>query len=132
MYQYKIKEILKVVDGDTVDITIDLGFDVTVKQRVRLDGIDAPEHISSNPEEKKLASESKEYLENWLKNQKDLIISTTKDDKYGRILAKISTSDNKICINEEMIRLGYAWTYDGGTKTKNFQELMIKRSKANV
>jgi micrococcal nuclease len=127
MYQYKIKEIIKVVDGDTIDVTIDLGFNVTVKQRVRLDGIDTPEHINSNLEEKKLALESKEYLENWLKNQKDLIINTTKDDKYGRILAKISTHDNSSCINEEMIKLGYAWSYDGGTKKKDLQELINKR-----
>ena len=53
MYEYKIKELLKVVDGDTIDVLIDLGFNITIKQRVRLDGIDAPESMSSDQTEKK-------------------------------------------------------------------------------
>jgi micrococcal nuclease len=130
MYQYKIKEIIKIVDGDTIDVNIDLGFDVTVKQRVRLDGIDTPESITSNLLEKQMGLESKRYLENWLSDKKDLIISTSKDDKYGRILARISDNTSSICINDEMIKLGYAWSYDGGTKKKDLQELITKKAQA--
>lgn len=128
MYQYKIKEIIKIVDGDTIDVNIDLGFDVTVKQRVRLDGIDTPESITSNLLEKQMGLESKKYLENWLSDKKDLIINTSKDDKYGRILARISDNTSSTCINDEMIKLGYAWSYDGGTKKKDLQELITKRA----
>ena len=72
--------------------------------------------------------ESKKYLENWFSNKKDLIISTSKDDKYGIILARISDNTSLTCINDEMIKFGYAWSYDGGTKKKDLQELITKRA----
>jgi len=59
MYQYKIKQIVKVIDGDTVDVDIDLGFNLTIRQRVRLKGINAPESRTTNEKEKKLGLESK-------------------------------------------------------------------------
>lgn len=128
MYEYKVKEILKVVDGDTVDVLIDLGFNIILKQRVRLDGIDSPESINSDQVEKKIGLESKKYLTDWLLNKKDLIIKTTKDDKYGRILARILSHDSKICANDDMIKYGYAWKYEGGTKNKDFDSLLKLRS----
>ena len=127
MYEYKIKELLKVVDGDTIDVLIDLGFNITIKQRVRLVGIDAPESMSSDQTEKKFGLESKKYLVDWLADKKDLIVRTTKDDKYGRILAKVISHTSMICVNDDMIKFGYAWKYDGGTKNKNFDSLIIIR-----
>lgn len=129
MYEYKIKEVIKIVDGDTIDVLIDLGFDITIKQRVRLYGIDAPESITSDAKEKKLGIESKEYLKKWLLDKKNLIVKTIKDDKYGRILAKITSQDqDNSCINDEMIKYGYAWLYNGDTKSKDFDALIRKRN----
>ena len=68
MYEYAIKEVLRVVDGDTIDVVIDLGFDLTKKERIRLAGIDTPESRTRNLEEKKMGLEAKEYLQNKLDN----------------------------------------------------------------
>lgn len=126
MYEYTIKEILKVVDGDTVDILFDLGFNVFHKERARLTGVDTPESNSKNDQERILASEAKEFLAIWLINQNNLKIRTTKDDKYGRILGEIY-GDNNICINKLLIEKGYAWEYNGDAKNKDFSLLIEKR-----
>lgn len=128
MYEYSIKEIIKIVDGDTLDVLIDLGFGVTIKQRVRLYGIDAPESITSDGKEKKIGLESKEYLRNWLSEKEDLIIKTLKDDKYGRILAKITSRDNNSCVNDDMIKYGYAWLYKDKSEKKDFDHLIENRN----
>ena len=126
MYEYKVKEIVKVVDGDTVDIIIDLGFNLTKKERVRLSGIDTPESRTRDLEEKKLGLDAKEFLERRLHETKEkLIVKTEKDCKYGRMLGEFVIED--LSINEEMIDRGYAWRYDGGTKEKDLNELKIKR-----
>ena len=62
MYEYKIKEVVKIVDGDTIDVNIDLGFNLTKKERVRVAGIDTPESRTSNAEEKIFGLEAKEHL----------------------------------------------------------------------
>ena len=126
MYEYPIKEILKVVDGDTVDILFDLGFNVFHKERIRLAGIDTPESNSKDLQEKTMAHEAKDFLAIWLVNQNLLRIKTTKDDKYGRILGHIY-GDNNICINELLIENGYAWKYNGDAKIKDFNLLLEKR-----
>lgn len=125
MYEYKIKEIIKVVDGDTVDILIDLGFNVIYKERIRLANIDTPEVNSRNDQEKLLGNEAKEYLSIWLKNQNILKIKTTKDDKYGRILGEIY-GDNDTCINKLLVEKGYAWVYSINTN-KDLNILLEKR-----
>ena len=126
MYEYKVKEIVKVVDGDTVDIIIDLGFNLTKKERVRLSGIDTPETRTKNIFEKKLGLDAKQFLERRLHETKEkLIVKTEKDGKYGRMLGEFVIED--LSINEEMIDRGYAWRYDGGTKEKDLNELKIKR-----
>lgn len=131
MYEYEIKEVVKVVDGDTLDVVFDVGFGMFCKQRVRLSGIDTPESNSKDEREKRLASEAKVYVDSWIKAQKKpLIGKTTKDDKYGRLLATIQ-GDGGRCINEEMVSKGYAWAYDGGTKTKNF-DLLLERRKGSA
>ena len=128
MYEYAIKEILKVVDGDTVDILIDLGFNLSKKERVRLAGIDAPESRTRNLEEKELGLETKEFLIRRLEDGKasGLKIKTEKDGKYGRMLGWIYCGETNI--NMEMVDRGYAWFYDGGSKNKNLEELRNKKS----
>ena len=125
MYEYKIKEVVKVVDGDTIDIIIDLGFDLTKKERVRLAGIDTPESRTKDLEEKAFGLEAKEFLERRIASCSDLWVSTEKDGKYGRMLGTIWCGIT--CINEEMVYRGYAWEYDGGTKNKSLDELRRKR-----
>tara|TARA_R100001594_G_scaffold127063_1_gene164612 strand:- start:124 stop:513 length:390 start_codon:yes stop_codon:yes gene_type:complete len=129
MYEYAVKEIVKVVDGDTVDIIIDLGFDLSKKERVRLAGIDTPESRTRDLEEKKLGLEAKEFLERRLLDCVKLIVKTEKDGKYGRMLGWFYCS--QININTEMVERGYAWEYDGGKKEKNLQELLDKRGISN-
>ena len=127
MYEYKVKEVVKVVDGDTIDVVIDLGFDLSKKERVRLAGIDTPESRTRDLEEKELGLQAKEHLSTNLSNAKQLIISTEKDGKYGRMLGTIYINDDIVSMNQQMIDKGYAWEYDGGTKEKDLNELRVKR-----
>jgi micrococcal nuclease len=125
MYEYAIKEVVKVVDGDTIDVLIDLGFDLTKKERIRLAGIDTPESRTRNLEEKKMGLEAKEYLQNKLDNCNDLRVKTEKDGKYGRMLGWLHGNDENI--NNIMVTEGYAWEYDGGTKEKSLEALRASR-----
>ena len=127
MYEYAVKEIVKVVDGDTVDVVIDLGFNLSKKERVRLAGIDSPESRTRDAEEKIFGLEAKAYLKTRLEGSKKLIVKTEKDGKYGRMLGWFYNSDVESSINNEMIEKGYAWEYDGGKKEKNLQDLLDVR-----
>ena len=130
MYEYHVKKVLKVVDGDTIDVDIDLGFNVSYTQRVRLAGIDTPESRTKDLKEKALGLEVKDYLSKRLKDAKVVIIKTELPDsteKYGRILGWIYVDGENLSVNESMIKEGYAWTYDGGTKKKDFDVLISKR-----
>lgn len=118
MYEYKIKEIVKVIDGDTVDILIDLGFSVYHKERVRLSGIDTPEMNSKNLTEKEIAKKAKAFLTVWLKDQKNLTIKTYKDDKYGRLLGEIF-GNGGVCVNNLLMEKGFAWDYLTDTRDIN-------------
>lgn len=132
MYEYRVKKVLKVVDGDTIDVDIDLGFNVSYTQRVRLAGIDTPESRTTDLKEKALGLEVKEYLKHSLEGAEDVVIQTEKPDsseKYGRILGWLFINDEDISLNEKMINEGYAWEYDGGTKQKDFDALLAKRAK---
>lgn len=126
MYEYEIREVTKVVDGDTVDVVFDVGFSMFRKERIRLNGIDTPESVTSDVQEKKLGLESKQFLQVWLSKQTKLKAKTTKDDKYGRILAHIY-GDDGVCVNHLMVESGFAWAYDGGTKKKDFAVLLERR-----
>ena len=131
MYEYRIKKVLRVVDGDTIDVDIDLGFNVSYTQRVRLAGIDTPESRTTDLKEKALGLEVKEYLKYLLEGAEDIIIQTEKPDsseKYGRILGWLFINDDDTSLNEKMISEGYAWEYDGGTKKKDFDSLLAKRA----
>ena len=130
MYEYYVKEVVKVVDGDTIDVIIDLGFDVLHKCRVRLAGIDTPESRTRNLEEKKLGLEAKAYLKDALKSSDSVVIKTEKSNskgKFGRILGWIYLDGAFNSINHTMVDEGYAWGYDGGTKAKDLAELVAKR-----
>ena len=124
-YEYKVKEVLRVVDGDTIDVLIDLGFGLTKKERVRVAGIDTPESRTRDLYEKKLGLEAKEYLKKEL--EQPITIKTEKDGKYGRMLGWLYHEGKTISIQEEMINKGYGWSYDGGTKEKSYEELKEKR-----
>ena len=133
MYEYRIKKVTNVVDGDTIDVEIDLGFSVSYAQRLRLAGIDTPESRTTDKAEKVLGLEAKEYLKSKVKEAKDIVVKTEKPDsseKYGRILGWIYVDGSNKSINEQMIEDGHAWGYMGETKIKDFEALAKARQKS--
>tara|TARA_B100001250_G_scaffold183073_1_gene157567 strand:+ start:197 stop:601 length:405 start_codon:yes stop_codon:yes gene_type:complete len=121
---------VKVLDGDTIDVLIDLGFDLFKKERVRIAGVDTPEKRTRDLEEKELGIDAT----NWLKEKLDGTIAGDDEltirtelvggvGKYGRLLGWLYVGDSELSLNEEMITEGYAWAYDGGTKQKDFESL---------
>ena len=133
MYEYFVKEVKNVVDGDTIDVIIDLGFDILFSSRVRLAGIDTPESRTTDKAEKALGLEAKEYLKKQLKDAKSVVIRTEKMDsseKYGRILGWVYVNGDSESLNNKMINDGYAWGYLGETKIKDFEALKKARAKS--
>tara|TARA_B100000965_G_scaffold338351_1_gene305524 strand:+ start:99 stop:560 length:462 start_codon:yes stop_codon:yes gene_type:complete len=135
-YNFRVTEINKVLDGDTIDVTIDLGFNLFKKERVRVAGVDTPEKRTRNLEEKELGIHAtnwlKEKLEDTIAGDDELSIRTELVGgvgKYGRLLGWLYIGDSDVSLNEQMIDEGYAWEYDGGTKQKNFEELREIRRK---
>ena len=129
-YNFRVTEINKVLDGDTIDVTIDLGFDLYKKERVRIAGVDTPEKRTRDLEEKELGIDAtnwlKEKLDGAIAGDDDLVIRTELVGgvgKYGRLLGWLYIGDADSSLNEQMIDEGYAWLYDGGTKQKNFEDL---------
>ena len=129
-YNFRVTEINRVVDGDTIDVTIDLGFELYKKERVRVAGIDTPEKRTRDLEEKALGIDATNYLkkklEDTIAGDDELTIRTELKGgmgKYGRLLGWLYIGKDVVSINEQMIAEGYAWSYDGGTKQKNFEEL---------
>ena len=129
-YNFRVIEINRVVDGDTIDVTIDLGFDLYKKERVRVAGVDTPEKRTRDLEEKALGIDAtywlKEKLEGAVSGDDELSVRTELVGgvgKYGRLLGWLYIGDSELSLNEQMIAEGYAWEYDGGTKQKNFEEL---------
>ena len=135
-YNFRVTEINRVVDGDTIDVTIDLGFDLYKKERVRVAGVDTPEKRTRDLEEKALGIDVtnwlKQKLEDTIDGEYELTIRTELKGgvgKYGRLLGWLYVGDEEVSLNEDMIEEGYAWAYDGGTKQKDFEELRkIRRS----
>ena len=118
MYEYKVK-VTRVVDGDTVDADVDLGFDIFVKDRIRLMGIDTPESRTRNKAEKKLGLLAKERLKALCKQHKgNIILKTSKEGKgkFGRILGSIYANGSEITFNDILIAEGHARKYYGGSK----------------
>jgi micrococcal nuclease len=133
MYEYYVRKVENVVDGDTIDVLIDLGFDILFSSRVRLAGIDTPESRTKDLKEKALGLESKEYLKKSLKDAKSVVIKTEKIDsseKYGRILGWVYVNGDTVSLNDMMINDGYAWGYLGDTKVKDFDALAKARKKS--
>jgi micrococcal nuclease len=133
MYEYFVKEVKNVVDGDTIDVVIDLGFDILFASRVRLAGIDTPESRTTDKAEKALGLESKEYLKKHLKDAKSVVIKTEKmnsSEKFGRILGWLYVNGDTESVNDKMINDGYAWGYLGETKVKDFEALKKARAKS--
>jgi endonuclease YncB( thermonuclease family) len=130
-YNFRVTEINRVLDGDTIDVTIDLGFDLYKKERVRIAGVDTPEKRTRDLEEKALGIDAT----NWLKKKLEDTIAGEGDElsirtelvggmgKYGRLLGWLYINEDTISLNEQMITEGYAWEYDGGTKQKDFEVL---------
>ena len=130
-YNFRVTKINKVLDGDTIDVTIDLGFDLYKKERVRVAGVDTPEKRTRDLEEKALGIDAT----NWLKKKLEDTIAGDGDEltirtelvggtgKYGRLLGWLYIGDAEVSLNQQMIEEGYAWEYDGGAKNKNFQQL---------
>jgi len=135
MYEYFVREVTKVVDGDTIDVVIDLGFSIMYASRVRLAGIDTPESRTRDKREKELGLESKKYLVDRLKAAKRVVIKTEKLDsseKYGRILGWLYLDGDTVSVNNEMVKYGYAWGYLGDTKVKDFDALLAARKEFGV
>jgi micrococcal nuclease len=133
MFEYYVKKVTKVVDGDTIDVDIDLGFDISFSSRVRLAGIDTPESRTTDKAEKALGLEAKAYLKAAIDNAKSVVIKTEKMDsseKYGRILGWVYLDGDTESINDKMINDGHAWGYMGETKIKDFQALANARKKS--
>ena len=130
-YNFRVTEINRVLDGDTIDVTIDLGFDLYKKERVRIAGVDTPEKRTRDLEEKALGIDAT----NWLKEKLEATIAGDGDElsirtelvggmgKYGRLLGWCYINEETVSLNEQMIKEGYAWEYDGGTKQKDFEQL---------
>jgi len=124
--------LLKVIDGDTVELMVDLGFSVHHKIRVRLYGVNTPESRTKDLTEKELGLKAKKFTEEWLTNHKWVFVNTIpdKNDKYGRVLARIFSSDKiddptTACLNIDIIQSGLAREYFGvGDKT--WAEFKIK------
>lgn len=138
MYEYKCK-IVKVIDGDTVDIDLDLGFGIWVRdERVRIHGIDTPESRTRDKVEKKFGLASKKFVQDILKKGSIQTLVTEKrgDDskgKFGRILGKFKVYDSKtdswMFLGEIMVRDGYAVPYSGGSKEEIQQQHLANREK---
>lgn len=131
MYEYRVKKVTKVLDGDTIDVDLDLGFNISYSQRVRLSGIDTPESRTRDLNEKKFGTEAKEYVKSLLDDAELVVIKTEKPDsseKYGRILGQVFINGSPVSVNQMLIDNGYAWEYDGSTKVKDFDLLLQKRN----
>ena len=123
MYRYNAK-LDRVVDGDTIDAMIDLGFDITIKKRIRLAGINAPESRTGNLAEKKAGLASKERLKDMLEGSaNEFELESTSLGKYGRVLGRLHISKlagknviTQVCVNDKLVEEGYAVEYDGGKR----------------
>ena len=135
-YNFRVVEVNRVLDGDTLDITIDLGFDLYKKERVRVAGVDTPEKRTRNLEEKALGIDAtnwlKEKLESTIAGDDELSVRTELVGgvgKYGRLLGWLYIGDDIVSLNEQMIEFGYALAYDGGTKDMDLEKLREIRRK---
>ena len=114
MYTYKAK-LDRIIDGDTVDAHIDLGFDITIHKRIRLAGIDTPESRTRDLEEKAKGLASKDRLVELLEDG-EFVLESKEVGKYGRVLGTLHVDD--VNVNETLVQEGFAVEYWGGKKKK--------------
>jgi|TARA_R100001015_G_scaffold19160_1_gene15326 micrococcal nuclease len=127
MYEYSC-EVKRVVDGDTVDVILNLGFDIFYKSRVRLYGIDTPESRTRNKDEKARGKMAAAYLEDAINNGNTVVIQTKLKDsrgKYGRVLGNVLVDD--VNINEQMVDKHLAVKYFGQSKEDVEEEHLKNR-----
>ncbi len=130
MYRYRVY-ITRVVDGDTVDVDVDLGFSTVLKkQRVRMMAIDTPESRTRDLEEKFYGKQSKYFLEGLLKDQKIQLVSHDKG-KFGRILGELFIDGLETSVNQTMINNNHAVPYYGGNKEETENHHMANRKALN-
>ena len=119
MYEYKVKEVVKVVDGDTIDVDLDLGFDIKYHVRIRLVGINTPESRTRDLEEKERGLAAKDFVGRWLLEHAGMnpIIQTSLYGwgKFGRVLGRVLNQEG-MCLNDVLIEAGHAVVYDGGKR----------------
>ena len=126
MYRYKVS-VVKVVDGDTVDVDIDLGFGMSYKkQRVRMLGIDTPESRTRDLVEKKFGKASKKHLKGILEQGGIELVSHDKG-KFGRILGEFFIGNSEVSVNQQMINDHHAVAYTGGNKEEIEKGHLVNR-----
>lgn len=128
-FSYRVNKVTKIIDGDTIDVIIDMGFDILFKSRVRLFGIDTPESRTRDKVEKKFGLMSKKYLTDRLKKANKITIKTHKGEetgKFGRILGEIFCDGENI--NLAMCKEGHAVAYYGQNK-EDVQEAHLANRK---
>lgn len=114
MYEYSA-EMARIVDGDTLDADIDLGFDVHVRKRIRLYGINTPESRTRDLEEKKRGKAATQYVKDWFeKKGATFTLRSLECGKYGRVLGRIKIGS--VCLNEALVESGHAVEYFGGKR----------------
>jgi micrococcal nuclease len=136
MYEYRCK-VVKIIDGDTVDVDIDLGFGVWLKkERIRMFGIDTPESRTRDLEEKKYGKAAKEFITGMLDDEGGIVLKTRKDKegKYGRILGELwrTTDFADKSINDYMIEKHHAVAYHGQSKESIEEEHIKNREFINL
>ena len=116
MYKYKCK-LVRVVDGDTADVLIDLGFDTWRKSRLRFKGVDTWEKRTRDKEEKIKGIAASAFTQKYLEmNEGNFVIQSFGRGKYGRVLAEIFIDGEEKSLNELLIENGHAYIYEGGKK----------------
>lgn len=129
-FVYKVNKVTRVVDGDTIDVIFDLGFDVMYAGRVRLAGIDTPESRTRDKEEKIFGKLAGKYLSDHIKNAERVVIKTEYEDakgKFGRVLGQVWCDG--VNINAKMVNEGYAVAYHGQNKADVEAEHLKNRVK---
>ena len=115
LFNYQCK-LLRVVDGDTCDAMVDLGFNVHVKTRIRFHGVDTWECRTRDKAEKKKGLAAKEFTKDFLEKTGSFVLKSHGVGKYGRCLGSIFNEDYSLCLNEELKKHGHAYEYHGGKK----------------
>ena len=125
---YKAK-VLRIVDGDTCDVMLDLGFNSFMKGRVRLVGIDTPESRTRDLTEKKYGKAAKQFFVDWVAKYDSILVESTEKGKFGRILGTLYDPEQKECFNELIIEAYHAVPYTGQSKADISEAHMANRKR---